>query len=328
MNTGNHSYNAAAASLPQPTKTQDIVTPTPSSGTITSLPDRFLATPDDSSSAADSFSVTPGNSDITPPVIGMNRDGKCATALDLCQYWSTIYTGVSRYPDYICGVWSVDGTTDLMFAVTENEAGEAGKQEILDLVEDDSTVSFTYLTYTYAELRAIQSEVTAYLSVLYKKGELHSWSVGVDESENVVGVMIGELETTDIKAINAFLNQFGDKVVCEYGCYMEEQMLNLELEGSLPFQQNQDNRSSKPTYNPWIFCLIAILFLFGAFMIFRRKMIPVTVTGRLKNLVNKGSLTKKQVETEYRENILIPSQSLDDKILSTVDEVKIKNFCL
>ena len=56
-----------------------------------------------------------------------------ADANALFQYWySTQETpSASPYPDYVCGVWSTDGTTDhLTIAVTKDEAGEAGKSEI------------------------------------------------------------------------------------------------------------------------------------------------------------------------------------------------------
>ena len=108
------------------------------------------------------------------------------------------------YPDAVCGVWSNDGTMEsLTIAVDKSEAGEALKQEILDMIEDDSSVTFTFRSYTYAELRAIQNELTERL------GEATgAYGVGIHEDENCVVI--------DIDVENPGSRQFMDECFEKY----------------------------------------------------------------------------------------------------------------
>ena len=60
------------------------------------------------------------------------------TLFDLFHHWCT-----DGYPDYVTGIWSTDGSSyNLTLGVTNDAAGEAGKQEILDQIEDDASVAF------------------------------------------------------------------------------------------------------------------------------------------------------------------------------------------
>ena len=59
-------------------------------------------------------------------------------------------------PDYITAVISTDGGTDnLTFGLVEGNAGEQGRQEILDLVRDDASITIMYQTYSRNELDRI-----------------------------------------------------------------------------------------------------------------------------------------------------------------------------
>ena len=101
---------------------------------------------------------------------------------DLYQLW-----GMEGYPDYVCGVWSNDGTMDsLTVAVTKDEKGETGKKEILSLIENHESVDFTYMTYSYNELRQVQRGVEEILMRETDAGNLNSWGVGVYEMQNIV----------------------------------------------------------------------------------------------------------------------------------------------
>ena len=78
------------------------------------------------------------------------------TARQLADAWHS-QGGV---PDYISGLWSTDGSRkNLTFGVVKGEAGEAGRQEILDLVKDDSTVTIVYQTYSHNYLWQIQDAI-------------------------------------------------------------------------------------------------------------------------------------------------------------------------
>lgn len=115
-------------------------------------------------------------------------DGRYATAGDLYQAWQ-MSSGENRdspYPSYVCGVWSSDGGMEnLTVAVTKDEAGEAGKEEILSQIADTDTVAFTYQSYPYAQLWAIQLELEQNMG-----GETGVYTLGIDEMENCVDIGI------------------------------------------------------------------------------------------------------------------------------------------
>ena len=84
-------------------------------------------------------------------------------------------------PDYISGVWSTDGgCVNLTFGVVQGEAGEKGRQEILALVKNDTTVTIVYQTYSRNYLYQIQKEIE---EVSFEKG-LGLVAAGVLEREN------------------------------------------------------------------------------------------------------------------------------------------------
>ena len=74
------------------------------------------------------------------------------TLFDLFQHWCN-----DGYPDYVTGVWSNDGSSyNLTVGLVDGTAGEAGKQEILDLIENDASITFTTQTYSHNYLMRIQ----------------------------------------------------------------------------------------------------------------------------------------------------------------------------
>ena len=90
------------------------------------------------------------------------------------------------YPEAVCGVWSTDGSMEhLTVAVEKSEEGEALKQEILDQIEDDTSVTFTYMAYRYSDLWAIQQELTGSLG-----DETGAYGVGIYDNENCLVIDI------------------------------------------------------------------------------------------------------------------------------------------
>lgn len=123
--------------------------------------------------------------------------------------WVNEYS--KRLPDYICGYWSTDGTSwNLTFGILDTEEGNAGMQEMLFLIEDDSTVSFVYQKYSKNYLLQVKEEICEYF---FMDNGLQS--VGVDVSENCVSVAFEESyannETTQ-GFISELLSRYGDAV--------------------------------------------------------------------------------------------------------------------
>ncbi|MBQ4370123.1 MAG: hypothetical protein II784_03880 [Oscillospiraceae bacterium] len=119
----------------------------------------------------------------------------------------------SPYPEAVCGVWSTDGTMEhLTVAVEKSEEGEALKQEILDLIEDDTSVTFTYMAYRYSELWAIQQKLTDRLG-----DETGAFGVGIDESENCLVIDIDTENPGSEKFMNECFEKYQNRVRFEAG---------------------------------------------------------------------------------------------------------------
>lgn len=138
-------------------------------------------------------------------------DNEYATAGDLYQAWYAENGYENPYPDYITGVWSADGSMDrLVFGVTRDERGEAGKEEILRLVVDDSTVEFAYQTYSYAELLAIQREIEPLMG-----DEYGAYACGIYDMENVLKISIDETNPKAEEFMADLFARHGDRVAFE-----------------------------------------------------------------------------------------------------------------
>ena len=143
------------------------------------------------------------------------------TAGDLYQAWFQQNGYENPYPDYITGVWSAGGTEyQLVFGVTKDEAGEAGKDEILRLVADDSTVSFSYQSYSYAELLAVQQAITPLMGDTFG-----AYACGIYDMENVVKISIDETNPRAEEWMDDLFTQFGDKIAFEK---MDGRFITLE----------------------------------------------------------------------------------------------------
>ena len=136
-------------------------------------------------------------------------EARYSTAGDLYEAWH------NNLPAYICGVWSNDGgTTNLTFGIQNNEAGNTGKQEILELVENDSSVTFAYQVFGRNELLRIQEELDGYftqnLGVIY---------TGLDEMNNcvVLGVDQKRKHNADTQhMIEQITEKYGEAIRVEY----------------------------------------------------------------------------------------------------------------
>lgn len=153
-----------------------------------------------------SLTVAASESDSLP-------DGYFATSNDLFQYWNSTYP--PQYPDYIGGVWTENGTAyPLTFALTDDEAGEAGKAELLRLLADDGSVMFTTVKYSYNTLCRIQDEIMPYF-----EREIGLVGMGIFDMENHVGVELhrdyrNHPETQAF--VQQLMQQYGDAVQISY----------------------------------------------------------------------------------------------------------------
>lgn len=132
---------------------------------------------------------------------------------ELYQAWYENGEYEYNYPDYVCGVWTETGDmSELVVAVTKDEAGEAGKEEILSLIENDESVKFTYQSYSYKELRQAQDEIVHFMG-----DESGIYGLGVDETENKLRADIDMSNPNAEATVQKLLAQYGDMLVFEAG---------------------------------------------------------------------------------------------------------------
>lgn len=219
---------------------------------------------------------------------------------ELFQFWAE-----NRYPDYVCGVYSTDGSLkNLCVIVLNNEEGERGKQEILESISDKKSVSFEYGRYSYNELRAVQAEV----DLLFEK-EIGIVSTAVDEKENLL--IIG----ADLENATQELNSVMDSLKSKYG-----EMIR--------FEQNSGviDLAGKVSNNLFDFTpviLIAIGFSAMLFVFMKRKSRAVAFQTNTGEIVSgTAHLTTKQIEKLVKESVIAPTPNFDADFMKKIQNYK------
>lgn len=232
--------------------------------------------------------------------LGGMVDGKYATMGDLYQAWS----GYAGYPDYVCGVWSTDGgMINMTVAVTDDEAGEKGKQEILSLLANPKTVTFTTQKYSYQELLIVNDEIVAQMMA----DGSPIVACGVYEMENAVHVTVNSSHQAAGDMIAALTAQYGDLILVEEGDLHFETLLT----DASPDQVAVD-LTAKPSignYFPLIL-LLTVLALAALTVAFK---LPARVTANGK-VVTEGKPTRAQVEAAVAQSAETPPDRVEEQI--------------
>lgn len=152
---------------------------------------------------------------VSVPAFAADETAEYENMAELYNSWFRNEDYKYNYPDYVCGVWTETGDmSELVIAVTEDEKGEAGKEEILSLIEDDSSVKFVYQKYSYNELRDLQEELSDYTFDL----GIGVWGIGVSEMENCLTLDIENPESPEMQEFIAECKEkYGDKITFEVG---------------------------------------------------------------------------------------------------------------
>lgn len=229
-------------------------------------------------------------------------DAQYSTAWDLYQAWMSAQPDWRQnpYPEYVCGVWSTDGgTNNLTIAVTKDEAGEAGKSEILELLENDESVTFTYQTYSYAELLAARLEIEAQLG---KDNGMHS--IGIYEMENQIFVGIDETNPNAEAFMKDLLKKYGDMVCIELSTGPVNTLEELDIGGTVVHRTN----------NLWILLLAGTMVLCagGFFLLRQRKLAIQTADGPVQTT---SSLSRRQTAQLARQSTAAPHPETLKKLL-------------
>jgi len=221
--------------------------------------------------------------------MGQTVDGKYATMGDLYQAWG----GYAGYPDYICGMWSTDGGMyNMTVAVTKDKAGEQGKKEILSLLENPDSVTFTYQSYSYQELQKVNEAIVERMIA----GDRSIVACGIYEMENKVHVSVLETAEDAEETAQELVKTYGDKITVELG--------------SMLF----DTTTMGETYDKGV---PGVLLVLAVAVILIGITVAVSLPARLTNagkVVDDRSMSRRQVEKLVAESTEIPSERLEEQI--------------
>jgi len=241
-------------------------------------------------------------------------------AYELYEHWCSLRPDPqdSPYPDYICGVWTTDNGVTLTIAVTKDEAGEAGKAEILEQIEDDSTVQFTYQTYSHAELFAIQWELTEFLG-----NETGAMTIGVAEMENVVDIGI-DMENPGSEAfMRECFETYGSRVRFEDMSGLTLSYTTAEDFGLLqPAGGRNPGSSTASGDSSWqLLALTSLVALFclALWSLHLRRSAAQTEDGPI---VTAAPLSRKDTEALLQNSAAAPSPEILQKVLRNIQTEK------
>jgi len=244
---------------------------------------------------------------------------------ELFQYWENN----KAYPDYVCGVWSADGTQSrLIVAVNDENA----KDEILSLIENDSSVTFAYQKHSKNHLLSIIDEMNGRFSESEYAKKTGFVCMGLNEYDNRVDISfkIGFEENTDTQELIAELTQrFGDAVYIDYTdevieltvddfvLYPDDFGMNTVVYTPISHDKSEKTEINALESNLTVCCVIlavSILMLLTA-LIFQRRRLLVLTDGTIKN----AGYNKKDIENIIKNNTFATSSELDSKIMEAVN---------
>lgn len=242
---------------------------------------------------------------------------------ELYFYWQSSGKYEYIYPDYVCGVWTETGDmSELVVAVTKDEAGEAGKEEILSLIENDSTVKFTYQSYPYHELRKVQEEITPLM------GDASGiYGIGVYEMDNKVHADIDMSNPEAENYVKKLTAVYGDKIVFEggSGIVLDSASNAVSYDGAIAATGTTETGivnvgGEESVNNFWIFavCGAVVIFAVAVLFIVHRVRLKQTVTGIYSEKAT--GLTRRDTERLITETTEIPSDDILDKLKKEIEK--------
>ena len=224
------------------------------------------------------------------------------------------------FPDYISGVWVTDGNREhLTFGLVKGEAGEVGRQEILDLVKDDSTVTFVYQTYSRNYLWRIKDAI---VDAYFLKG-LGLVTAGVRERENRLYLEVHRdfAENADtLEMIRQVTEQYGDTVRFAFVDTYPQLVEGISPPAPTLTVPMPDLIGSPKRAFPFALVVTFCVMMLSCFCLAqtRRRRILLLASNGTTVVMDEGPVSKKEVEMAVRRAERKPSPSLDDRIMQSI----------
>ena len=227
-------------------------------------------------------------------------------------------------PDYITAVISTDGGTDnLTFGLVEGNAGDRGRQEILDLVRNDASVTILYQTYSRNELYLIQDEIVNE----YFAQDLGLITAGVSEGANkiILEVKTDYAENADtLQMIQEVTDRYGDRVTFHFTDSEIVPVVGTQTTVTNPMMVMADPRSP---FNLLTFSLILCSMMLAVLCyleIRRHRLIAATGNGAVVIRESK-LLSRREVEDAIRSSEFKPSEALQDRVMRSINDAENEN---
>ena len=245
-----------------------------------------------------------------------------ATAAELYESWYQQNPGVNfPYPEFVNGVWSVDGTMHRLCFSLVKGTPEARREELLALIADKESLCFVEgSSRTIRELVTIQDEITARMGPdagIYVVGVNEgAGTVSVGADPEVLGALREELRERYGDAVSVYASspivltddtmtvvvQDGDKLAAPLG----------------PVLPQSPDRSG----SPWLWAAFAAgaALLAGAVLLLlrrRRRLCPAEGEANAPA----PRWTKRRVAAELRESSAAPPPELQDKLLEAAKKL-------
>ncbi|MBQ8572647.1 MAG: hypothetical protein IJ451_04195 [Ruminococcus sp.] len=231
---------------------------------------------------------------------------------DLNNYWAEN----DAYPDWFCGVWTETGSlNNLVVSVLDTEEGNNGKQEILDLIEDDTSVTFTYGEYSRNYLIGVQY---SFSKETFQELGL-SYAAFLDDQNRIeLGILKSKRNDPKVnEKLEELKEQYGDIFTVEYTDGIVT--TDISLAKDLPSVVYTVEKAS-PSY--FIYVAVAVSFLLSLICLVtivrqKKRYALQTNEGVTVNVYSKLSV-KELEHLIINTDIEIPS-SLDVKIMKEIE---------
>ena len=232
------------------------------------------------------------------------------TLFDLFQHWCN-----DGYPDYVTGVWSNDGSSyNLTVGLVDGTAGEAGKQEILDLIENDASITFTTQTYSHNYLMRIQDALFSY----FEQTELGMVGTGIYDTENCVHVDFLTDKANDevsLSFITELQQKYGDAISISYTEGYALTSEEIALANPLA-----PSTVGKTSFSPLLMAgaILIPLLVFGTYFALKKRFVPVMQTNAGGAVTHSDKISAKGVEKLVKDSSLTVSKEVDEKVMEKI----------